>query len=151
MKNENFNYGDEMSLSEAQLGLHGLARLVDGLSIDTEVNVMSLLLDGVMTSSSICHDGAQPSLCIVAYQHEPEMPSCQSIAAQMKLQFVQTAEECWDCLWHAELGCQVLIRYISLAELAEDVDILDAILDTADRLLLAGQSDTSTDAELLPP
>lgn len=145
MKNRDMSSMDDLASNFPPLGLQGLARLVEGLPADTEVNVLGLLLDGVMTVSSICHDKAQPNLCIVAYPHEPEMPVCRSLATQMRLEFMQTAVECWDSLWHAELGCQVLIRNISLATLIEDVDILDAILDTADMLRHAARSDSTAE------
>ena len=37
-----------------------------------------------------------------------------------------------ELAWHAELGCEVLLRHLPLAALRSEPDVLDAMLDCAD-------------------
>jgi len=59
-----------------------------------------------------------------------------TITAQMPrsalVRMARTAPAGCELAWHADLGCEVLVRHLALAALRSEPDVLDALMDTAD-------------------
>ena len=80
--------------------------------------VLTLQLEDIVASAMLAAEGG---LTIAA-----QMP--RSVSPGMR----KMAPAGCELAWHAELGCEVLVRHLPLAALRSEPDVLDAIMDTAD-------------------
>jgi hypothetical protein len=112
--------------------LRELAEITAQDDSDHAAPVLELQFGDIATRTTLLNNAGMQCLSIIALLPRSGRVNY-STRTHTLLSDVITPAEDMELLWHADEGRYILLRHMPISDFADDISVLDAILDTADR------------------
>lgn len=111
--------------------LRELAEITAQDDSDHTAPVLELQFGDIETRTTLLNNNGMQCLSIIALLPRSGRVNYSSRLHTPLSNTVASAED-MELLWHADEGRYILLRHMPISDFADDISVLDAILDTAD-------------------
>lgn len=112
--------------------LRELAEITAQDDNDHAAPILELQFGDISTKTTLLNNNGMQCLSIIALLPRSGRVNYSSPTHTPLSDVIATAEN-MELLWHADEGRYILLRHMPISGFTDDISVLDAILDTADR------------------